>query len=119
MKTNPLAEVSKDRTCAHCGSGSIQNQVFRFIGTDDRRLNLCNSCVIELRRMSDSPTLCAFCGRRAKYATWKLETTRGLGTLTFDDGNNLPEHWLFCEVHFSELYQEVQERVVQRQLSDY
>ena len=119
MKTNPLAEVMKDQACAYCRASSIQNQVYRFIGSDDRHLNLCNSCVIELRRIADGPILCAFCGRRAKYATWKLETTQGVGLMTYPGGDRVPEFWLLCEKHFSHLYRGAQERISQKQLDDF
>ena len=119
MKTNPLVEVSKDRACANCASGSVQNQVFRFIDTDDRYIQLCNNCVIELRRRAENRRLCAFCGSLAKYATWNLETTKSLGTLTFDEGNRIPEFWLLCEKHFTYLYVASKMRVKQRQLSEY
>lgn len=119
MKTNPLAEVFKDRACANCGSGSVQNQVYRFIGTDDRNIQLCNSCLIELRRRAGGQRLCAFCGSLAKYATWELETTKSLGTMTFDDGNNIHEFWLLCDKHFTYLYRASKMRVKQRQLTDY
>jgi len=119
MKTNPLSEVVKDRACANCGSGSIQNQVFRFIGSDNRRINLCNKCVIELRRRAETRRLCAFCGSLAKYATWQLKTTKALGTMTFDDGNNIPEFWLLCEKHFTYLFKASMMSVKQKQLTDY
>lgn len=119
MKTNPLAEVMKDRACANCGSGSVQNQVFRFIGTDDRHFQLCNACVIELRRRAESPILCAFCGSHAKYATWELETIRAIGDMTFSEGAHLPEFWLLCEKHFSYMYKATKMRISQLQIDDY
>lgn len=119
MKTNPLSEVLADRACANCRSGTVQNQARRFIGTDDRLLQLCNSCVIELRRRANSHRLCAFCGRHAKYASWELETTKGLGVLTFSDGNYVPEYWLLCEKHFDYMYKATQMRITQKQLTDY
>ena len=119
MKTNFLFEILADRTCANCRSGSVQNQARRFIGTDKRSLQLCNSCVIELRRRANGHRLCAFCGRHAKYATWELETTKGLGVLTYSDGNYIPEHWLLCERHFDYMYQATQMRISQKQLTDY
>lgn len=119
MKTNPIAEVMKHRTCAHCGSSRVQNQVYRFIGRDDKFIGLCNSCVIELRRRAASPTLCAFCGLHAKYATWELEKLRAMGDMSFSEGVNLPEFWLLCEKHFSYMYKAAEMRVVQMQLDDF
>lgn len=119
MKTNPVYEVSKDKACAYCTSSYTQNQVRRFIGSDDRWLHLCNSCVIKLRRRADNRILCAFCGRRCEFATWELETTRGMGDRSFSDGTHVPEHWLLCEKHFSEMYEEAKERVTQSQLEDF
>lgn len=119
MKTNPLSEVLADRACASCQSGTVQNQVRRFIGTDNRGVQLCNSCLIELRRRANSRRLCAFCGRHAKYATWELEKTKGLGVLTFSEGSYIPEYWLLCEKHFDYMHQATKMRVLQKQLTDY
>lgn len=119
MKTNRIWEVMKNRACAYCGSGSTQNGVLRFIGSDSRRIRLCNSCVITLRRKSSGEQLCGLCDRHAKYATWELETVKSFGDLSFSEGNYLPEFWLLCEKHFSYLYRASQMRVKQRQLRDY
>lgn len=119
MKVNPVAEVMKDRGCAKCANTSVQNQVYRFIGSDNRRISLCNACVVELRRRASARGMCAFCGAVAKYATWKLDTFRSMGTLTFDEGVRVPEFWLLCEVHFSYLHTAASMRREQTQLKDY
>lgn len=119
MKTNPIAEVMKDRLCAHCGSTSVQNQVYRFIGSDDRYISLCNICVIELRRMADDSVLCAYCGMHAKYATWELEKIRSVGDMSFSTGINQPEYWLLCEKHFAHMHKATKMRISQLQLDDF